>query len=410
MKKHFPGYFYPSKREIKNLWNSCVFAVDANILLNLYRYSDDTRNEFLRILDSIKDRLWLPHRAAQEYFNNRLSVIAQQEKAYDETIKTLENVQNDLQNARQHPFVSEKLLRRLTTVFEDVSKELLKNKDIHSKRAGNDKIQEALETLFENRVGDPFNDDKLESITKEGEERYAKKIPPGYKDGGKNNEGSLPDSGYRKYGDLIVWNQLAEKSLKTKKGLIFINDDKKEDWWQIFKGKNLGPRPELIKEFNDLTRKRFYMYQSDRFLELAAEHFKQALKPESVDEIRDLRRQDILKHNKFIQHRLERKKILIQREELNEKRIFLSSQLEMLKAKMNELEYRNAMAHEQLPSVTGSDIQSIEHHIDFQRKMERTEMEIQKIKHDIQKTEMEHRMIQEMCIQLEDEHRTRRST
>lgn len=410
MKKHFPGYFYPSKREIKNLWDSCVFAVDANILLNLYRYSDETRNEFLRILESIKERLWLPHRAAQEYFNNRLPVIAQQEKAYDETIKTLKNVQNDLQNVRQHPFVTEKLMKRLSSVFDDVSKELHKNKDIHSNRAGNDKIQEALKTLFEGRVGDPFSDDKLESILKEGEERYAKKIPPGYKDDGKNNEGTLPDSAYRKFGDLIVWYQLIEKSLKTKKGIIFINDDKKEDWWQIFKGKNLGPRPELIKEFTDLTKKRFYMYQSDRFLELAAEHFKQDLKPESVNEIRDLRRQDILKHNQSIQHRLEQRKLILQRNELKERQNFLSSKLEMLKEKINELEYRKALTLEQLPTVIDSDIQSIEQHLDYQRKIEMTEIEIQKIKHEIKNTETEHQTIQLMCLKLEDENRTRRFT
>ena len=408
MKKYFPGYFYPSEREIKNLWDSCVFAVDANILLNLYRYSDETRNEFLRILESIKERLWLPHRAAQEYFNNRLSVIAQQEKAYEETIKTLENVHNDLRNARQHPFITERLMKRLGSVFDDVSKELHKNKEIHSKRAGSDKIQEALNTLFDGRVGYPFSDDKLESILKEGEERYTKKIPPGYKDDGKNNEGTLPNSAYRKFGDLIVWHQLIEKSLKTKKGIIFINDDKKEDWWQIFKGKNLGPRPELIKEFSDLTKKRFYMYQSDRFLELAAEHFKQDLKPESVNEIRELRRQDILKRSKFIRNKSEQRKLIIQRGELKERQNFLRSKLEMLKEKINELEYRKRLTLEQPPTVIDSDIQSIEQHLDYQRKIETTEMEIQKIKHEIKNTEMEHRSIQLMCLKLEDEHRTKR--
>ena len=62
MKKHFPGHFSPTKSEIKLLWENCIFVVDTNILLNLYRYSDATRKEFLQILDKIKERLWLGFR------------------------------------------------------------------------------------------------------------------------------------------------------------------------------------------------------------------------------------------------------------------------------------------------------------------------------------------------------------
>ena len=152
------------------------------------------------------------------------------------------------------------------------------------------------------------------------------------------------------------------------------------------------------------------MYQSDRFLELAAEHFKQDLKPESVNEIRDLRRQDILKHNQFMQNRLEQRKLILQRNELKERQNFLSSKLEMLKEKINELEYRKALTLEQLPTVIDSDIQSIEQHLDCQRKIDMTKMEIQKIKHEIKNTEMEHQTIQLMCLKLEDENRIRRST
>ena len=86
----------------------------------------------------------------------------------------------------------------------------------------------------------------------------------------------------------------------------------------------------------------------------------------------------------------------------------MRSKLEMLKEKINELEYRKRLTLEQPPTVIDSDIQSIEQHLDYQRKIETTEMEIQKIKHEIKNTEMEHRSIQLMCLKLEDEHRTKR--
>ena len=77
MKDLFPGHFKDSEKNLKQAWDTSIFVFDANILLNFYRYSDSTRNEFLRILQKIKSRVWLPHRAAEEYFNNRLSVIDQ---------------------------------------------------------------------------------------------------------------------------------------------------------------------------------------------------------------------------------------------------------------------------------------------------------------------------------------------
>lgn len=108
MKELFPGYFRDDDQKINEMWENCYFAFDANILLNLYRYSDVTRKEFLKVLEKIKDRVWLPNRSAEEYFNNRLSVIDKQEKSYDETTKAIKSLESGLQNARQHPFVSTK--------------------------------------------------------------------------------------------------------------------------------------------------------------------------------------------------------------------------------------------------------------------------------------------------------------
>jgi len=67
MKNIFPGYYRPTEEKFSNLWNSCLFVLDANVLLNLYRYSQETSNELIQILKQISDRLWIPHQAALEY-------------------------------------------------------------------------------------------------------------------------------------------------------------------------------------------------------------------------------------------------------------------------------------------------------------------------------------------------------
>ncbi|MGD0990767.1 MAG: PIN-like domain-containing protein, partial [Candidatus Sulfotelmatobacter sp.] len=81
MRKTFPGYYRPSEPEFRRLWDRCIFVLDANVLLNLYRYSDVTRKKLLDILLKIQSRLWV-HQAALEYQRNRLEVISAQREAY----------------------------------------------------------------------------------------------------------------------------------------------------------------------------------------------------------------------------------------------------------------------------------------------------------------------------------------
>ncbi len=100
MRKLFPGYYRPTDEEFDELWRQALFAFDANMMLNLYRYSETTRDQFLRILGSaeIRDRIWLPHQAALEYQRNRFTVIDTQRAAYrqirDGLDKALEGLGN----------------------------------------------------------------------------------------------------------------------------------------------------------------------------------------------------------------------------------------------------------------------------------------------------------------------------
>jgi hypothetical protein len=99
MKQNFPGYYRPSEEDFSKLWDDCIFSLDANILLNLYRYSPKTRTELLKILTNISDRIWVPYQAAEEYQKNRLSVILKQEKAYEEMQKFIEEEQKKIESA-----------------------------------------------------------------------------------------------------------------------------------------------------------------------------------------------------------------------------------------------------------------------------------------------------------------------
>ncbi|AFY29071.1 PIN-like domain-containing protein [Cyanobium gracile] len=344
MKDLFPGHFKESERHLREVWDTSLFVFDANILLNLYRYSDTTRSEFLRILEKIKYRAWLPYRAAEEYFNNRLSVIDQQERSYEDTTKSINSLRSDLENARQHPFVSSETMGKVNRVFEELCEELNHNKSVHTARISNDEIKDALASVFENRVGSPFEKEKLEELILDGEERYKQKIPPGFKDGSKSGDSEVFIEKCRKYGDLIVWSQVIDKAIESGKGVVLVTDDKKEDWWEVFKGKTVGPRPELVKEFKDRANNTFHMYQADRFLELARENLGEQVSDEVVEEIREVKRRDKLAHKRMREiEYLKRRKIEMSRlfEELDRsKHVMMTYEEErhMLQQRLHELE------------------------------------------------------------------------
>ncbi|TFH79016.1 PIN-like domain-containing protein [Pseudomonas kribbensis] len=289
MKKEFPGFFANGVSDIENLWDECIFVLDANVLLSLYRYSDSTRSELLQVFEALAGRLWIPNQVAFEYLNNRLTVIGEQSKIYDDAIKRIEALRKSLENSNQHPFVSKETLTTSIENFERLIVELNENKSVHEKRINSDEIKDQLEKLLADKVGEAFTKEETEEIIAKGKLRYEEKIPPGYCDIKKGGNSTLFADICKPYGDYIVWLQLIEKSKSDDKPMIFITGDVKEDWWLLFNGKTIGPQPQLVEEFQSLTKKTFYMYPPDRFLERANTYLQQEISQQAVDEIRDIR-------------------------------------------------------------------------------------------------------------------------
>jgi predicted nucleic acid-binding protein len=238
MKKKFHGYYQPTSEEFKHLWDNCLFTLDANVLLNLYRYTPNTRSEFFRILERISKRLWIPHQVAWEYQRNRLNVISQQEKAYSEVINDLTEASNLLENKlneyRRHPYIDvQSIIEEIKRSFGVIAKELEKKHKDHPDLLGSDDVRERITELFEGKVGSRYASDRMATIYTEGEKRYQANIPPGYMDAKEKKDNS-------KYGDLILWFQIMDKAKEQKSPVIFVCDDAKEDWWWVFSGKVNG--------------------------------------------------------------------------------------------------------------------------------------------------------------------------
>lgn len=295
MKQKLSEYYKLEEDDLKKHWQNDIISLDANVLLNLYRYTPKTRDTFFQLLDKIKARVWVSYQAAFEYQKNRLTVINKQIEAYNEIRLLLEHKKNEIETKlneyKRHPYLqTEELKKQIQSAFEAINKDILKIEKTHPNYLEDDPIWLKLTELLDGKVGDDISNEDLEKLYREGKKRYDEDIPPGYKDKtSKKNEGNRA-----LYGDLIVWNQLLKHAKKIDSSVIFVTDDRKEDWWYKFKGKTIGPRPELLKEFKDETGKRINIYQADNFLDLASKNLNQVANPEAIEEIRKVRIADEL--------------------------------------------------------------------------------------------------------------------
>jgi hypothetical protein len=293
MKVKFSEYYKIDDGEVQKHWQQDTFCFDANVLLNLYRYTPKTRDAFFDLLEKIKDRIWISYQAAFEYQKNRLIVINAQKEAYKEIRDTLEKkkgeIEAKLNSFKKHPYLhTSELKTQIESAFQSISKDLDKLEKNHPDYLDNDPIWQRLTPLLNGKIGDDFSKEDLEKIYKEGKKRYDEKIPPGYMDAKeKQNEGNQS-----LYGDVLVWKQVIVKAKEIEKSIILVTDDLKEDWWYKFKGKTISPRPELIKEYRDETKKRINIYQADWFLELANKNLAQQTAVEAIEEVRNVRLAD----------------------------------------------------------------------------------------------------------------------
>jgi len=282
MKDEFPGWYAKTPEDLKALWDDAVFVPDTNILLHLIRHSANVRAQLAAVFERKKDALWIPYQVGVEFQRRRLDVQQQTMDAYEklneEMTSSVNQARNKLNQYRAHPVIDvERELRALDIYLADFEKRMTEAKSNHPTEDLATSFQLVSE-LFAGRIGVKPTEDRLAAIRKEGEDRYAKKIPPGFEDAKKGGDGG------DKYGDLIIWKEMIEKAKTDKRPIIFVTDDGKSDWWHIHHGKKLGPHPYLVEEFLGATGQKFHIYELPQFLRNSAETGS-AIQPEAVQKI-----------------------------------------------------------------------------------------------------------------------------
>lgn len=191
MRESLFGYYRLTDEEFSQLWEHCLFILDANVLLNLYRYPTEARDDLLRLLELVSDRLWIPHQATLEYQENRLGVIAEQverfkdvRKVLDDTRKCLSSGLAGLQLKKRHSTIDpEQLLKKVEKAFSEFEQELGALEEKQPDVFDDDNLRDRIDALLEGKVGAPAeSQSELDAIYEEGKIRYEQKCPPGYED------------------------------------------------------------------------------------------------------------------------------------------------------------------------------------------------------------------------------------
>lgn len=282
LKSLFPGHYRPSEEGYDRLFKDAIIVCDANVLLNLYRYSSETRQELLRILEGFRKRLWLPYQAAAEFYRNRLLVICSEVNEYSSAQSQADQLLGKLERTRGHPYVKPETLHALKSATKSLTEELNDSKVRLEHLLTQDDTLDRLDSLFGENVGLEPTGEASKNHSEQSEKRKSLKIPPGYMDHHKDGNGPQ--------GDGILWLQLLEHAEEKKQSVILVTDDLKDDWWQKANGKTIGPRPELVKEFKERTGQIFYMYEPGQFIKFGGLHLRKAASDEAIREASALSR------------------------------------------------------------------------------------------------------------------------
>ena len=286
MKELYSGYSKKTEIELKELWKDSLITFDTNVILNLYRYSKSTRIAILELIKKFEKQIFLTYQVGLEYNRNRYEIISDQEKSHNDFLKKLKIIEDDLNSKESPPFLSDKLHKSLSKVFNNVESEVREHIGSFQKMPDNDEIFNKIDKLFNGKITEKFEKEKIKQIYQDGKLRFDKKIPPGYEDNKKPED--------KKYGDLIFWLQILNKSKTENKSVILISDERKEDWiWKLKNGKTIGPRQELIEEMKTFSGKDFHMYSSERFLNFGQMYFKESVNDKAIQEIESIKKSDL---------------------------------------------------------------------------------------------------------------------
>ncbi|MGW3895695.1 PIN-like domain-containing protein [Micromonospora profundi] len=283
----FEGYVTPTIEEYAQVLRTGMVVLDANVLLNLYRYTADARDDPLAVLAELPDRLWVPHQVLTEFWRNRDRVL-RDPRDTAKTAQELQEIRGRAVRAVQTwvnrvsltPQRASDIIDQLSAGFDKVLLNVDEFKDAAATDAARDTntdvVLRSLAPILRGRVGEPLDEQDLAVALVEAQRRLNEKVPPGYMDREKDNvEGA---------GDYLVWEQSLREAETRHSDVLFVTGDVKEDWWRTEAGERRGPRVELVDELRDRAGVRLFMARPAQLISYARAVLSVTVREDSVQD------------------------------------------------------------------------------------------------------------------------------
>jgi len=255
------GTIFSGSKVLQDIKSSCLVVIDTNALLVPYLIGPSSFAQIRKTYKTLTEqkRIIIPGQVAREFAKNRTNKIVE---LYQQISRRKINLQKG-----QYP-----LLEEIPEYLESVQLEQELDKILSKYRNILDKVLERIQSwewndpvsmmyqeIFNtNNIFDPAFDQN-QMIT-EFRSRYQNKIPPGYKDSGKEDEG---------IGDFLIWKTILELGKAQQKSIVLVSGEQKADWRIKSEGKPLYPRYELVDEFKRYSGgQAFHLLQFSDFLNL----------------------------------------------------------------------------------------------------------------------------------------------
>lgn len=288
LKELFPEFYQDSIDE-KHLSGRSenIIILDTNYLLEVIKSPTIVSKQYVEAIEKVKNNIYIPYLVALEFnfnkskrkkikmqeINNYKSGISDNIEKVKEKIKEINLVNNDNKEKFTKDIIklTEKYSKDLQSLIDTNIESIVTNEQ--------ENLYNRLIKVIENKIGDPYTQEWILDIEKEGQNRFDKSIPPGFDDSNKDDYGETREYGelsyHRKFGDLIIWKDIIHYSnICKKKGkkVIFVTDDgkakNKKDL--LYKVNNLvvGPNIFLMNELQREAKKEFYILNNLRFIQL----------------------------------------------------------------------------------------------------------------------------------------------
>lgn len=266
-------------------------VLDTNAILNLYRMKKSARNEYLQVLQKIEARVWIPRQVADEFHKNRLSTVDSHVNSLKGKSETVSESAESFRSALRDFFKLHSLadgrssdyLKPLNDSISDIVDSVKREVEEYDLKASDllsgDPVLARLSSLFDGKVGSGIPAEDLKGAAAEALRRAEEEIPPGYKDVQKNGEKGA--------GDYFIWREIIDHAKTTKRDILFISTDMKDDWVRKQCGFSIGPRPELVQEMHNLAGVAYHHLPLAIFLSRAADVLEVQVSQDTINQVKD---------------------------------------------------------------------------------------------------------------------------